>query len=333
MKIIDIIVHEIETESGSSDVLINPREKALDPKDENVIRLIELINDAYASAKSLDYGKFVNSQNFPTLLGRYVSADKPFYESSIDAMEELKSRMQSQQLSTGGYIVLARFDNSDSTSFFMVVMLKIKEGLVFDENMDLLEVERLDLEQLHFAARINLTLQNKGNNKRYVSFLKGKRSQDDVSKYFREFLGIDEKSYESATGSTNSLIDTMKSYAEINDWDDEDFSEVKTRVFAYAKTQFENNQVVSITALSNLIDPENSEEFVAHANEKELPSTFHIDRKRLNRLKRYSGSDKDVNISFSNDVFNKRVFINPSEDQIVIKGIPEQLKKELIEDE
>ena len=333
MKIIDIIVHEIETESGSSDVFVNPREEALNSKDQNVIRLMELINDAYASAKSLDYGRFVTSLNFPTLLSKYSSGDKPFYESSIDAMEELKSRMQSQCLSTGGYIVLARFDSTDSTKYFMVVMLKIKEGLVFDENMDLLEVERLDLEQLHFAARVNLTLWGKQNNKRYVSFLKGKRSQDNVSKYFRSFLGIDEESYESATGATNSLIDTMKSYAELNDWDDGSFSDVKTRVFAYAKTQFESNQAVSITALSNLIDPENSDEFVAHANEKELPSTFHIDRKRLNRLRRYSGSDKDVNISFSNDVFNKRVFINHNEDQIVIKGIPEQLKKELIDDE
>ena len=122
MKIIDIIVHEIETESGSSDVFVNPREEALNSKDQNVIRLMELINDAYASAKSLDYGRFVTSLNFPTLLSKYSSGDKPFYESSIDAMEELKSRMQSQRLSTGGYIVLPRFDSTDSTKYFMVVM-------------------------------------------------------------------------------------------------------------------------------------------------------------------------------------------------------------------
>jgi nucleoid-associated protein len=331
MKILDIIVHEIETESGSSDVLVNPREKALDPSDKNVIHLMELINDAYGSAKSLDYGKFVDTLNFPKLLSQYQSGQKSFYDLSLEAMDELKSRMQTQRLSTGGYIVLSRFDSSESTKFFMAVMLKIKEGLVFDEDMELLEVERLDLEQLHFAARINLSLQSSKPDKRYVSFLKGKRSQEDISKYFRAFLGVDETSYESAKGATTTLIDSIKYYAANKKWTEEEYSAVKSRVFAYAKTQFENSNSVNISALSSLIDPESADDFVKHANKHELPATFHIDSKVLNRLRRYSGGDKEVNISFTNDAIDKRIFIDHKKDTITLKGIPQRLKQDLLE--
>lgn len=331
MNIIDIIVHEVETESGSSDVHINPREKALDPNDQNVIRLMELIADAYSSAKSLDYGRFVGSLNFPKILNQYNAGNKAFYETSIEAMEELKSRMETQRLSTGGYIVISRFDNDEATKFFMVVMLKIKEGLVFDENMDLLEVERLDLEQLHFAARINLSLQASSPDKRFVSFLKGRSSTEDISKYFRAFLGIDESSYESARGATNTLIDAIKEYATNKSWSEEEYNSAKSRVFAYAKTQFEASNSVNINALSNLIDPEFADDFVKHANDQELPSTFHIDRKVLDRLRRYSGGDKEVNISFTNDVINKRIFIDHENDTITLKGIPQRLKQDLID--
>lgn len=331
MKILDIIVHEIKTDSGNNDVHIIARENALDPADQNVIRLMELINGAYSSAKSLDYGRFIDTLNFPKMLSEYNSGHKAFYDASIDAMDELKSRMQTQRLSTGGYIVLARFDSDESINYFMVVMLKIKEGLVFDENMELLEVERLDLEQLHFAARINLSLQTSNPEKRYVSFLKGRRSQEDISKYFRAFLGVDESSYESAKGATTTLIDAIKTYATSKSWTEEEFSTVKSRVFAYAKTQFENSNAVYINALSSLIDPDSADEFIIHANAHELPAAFHIDSKVLNRLRRYSGGDKEVNISFTNDVINKRIFVNHEMDTITLKGIPLRLKQDLLD--
>lgn len=331
MNLVDIIVHEIKTESHSNDVSIVPREKALESSNPNVLRMMELINSAYSSATSLDYGKFTESLNFPKLLSLYKTEKKSFYDTTIDAMAELKSRMQTEPLSTGGYIVFARFSNADSTDFFMVVMLKIKEGLVFDENMDLLEVERLDLEQLHFAARINLTVQSSSPDKRYVSFLKGKRSSDNISLYFKAFLGVDEESYESAKGATNNFIDSLKLYATENEWTEEEFNNAKSRVFNYSKEQFDQKQAVTISALSNLIDPENSEKFIQHANQSELPSSFHIDRRVLNRLRRYSGGDKEVNISFSNETINRRIFIDQDNDTITLKGIPSKLKQDLIE--
>lgn len=331
MKIEQIIVHQILSETGSNDVEVVLRNDVFDNTDDNVIRLMELVGQSYASSKSLDYGRFKSSLNFPQNLNSYIEGDREFCQMTEFAMDELKSHMESQILATGGYMLFARY-KTEKTDFFISVMLKIKDELVFDSKMNLLQVERLNLDQLHFAARVNLSLLSIDSPQRYVSFLKGKKAADDVSGYFKAFLGIDNESFESSSNSTAKLVSTIKKYAAENKWTDEQAAQAKTKIYDYAIAQFELNKTVELEAIGNLVVPEDSDSFVEFANDCELPGSFHVDKNKLKKLRRYSGSDRHVSISFSNDALeSKRITIDQKSDTLTVIGIPLSLKNMLMD--
>ncbi|MDP1007616.1 nucleoid-associated protein, partial [Klebsiella pneumoniae] len=76
-------------------------------------------------------------------------------------------------------------------------------------------VNRLDLDHIRLAARINISeWQNNPNSKQYISYLKGKQGRR-LNDYFRDFIGCQEGI--DAPSETRTLLKAFSDFVESED--------------------------------------------------------------------------------------------------------------------
>lgn len=328
MNIHHIIVHSIKKEQHqAADIKVNLRQSEL-TIDKRVVTLVEGIRDVYTNKTGKAFGQLGEDKFFSTQLHKMYTGQLTFIKFTNQAMKELKAHMAAQSLATGGYLIFADFESHEARHF-MVVMLKSKQGLSFDEELGLMDTQHLELDKLHFAAMIDVDVWNSemaGNN---VSFIKG-RASATVSDYFKAFLGIQEFS-ESST-ITQHLINAVSNfYRHELQLDNVQVEEYKKRVHDYCHLKHDNEESIFLDELSRFLDEHKPTKFMKYAQKNyEIPNEFQVDRNRLRKFLRYSGKDQGVSISFTSDAFGKRVKYNPDKDVLTIKQIPKALREQLV---
>ncbi len=331
MNIHNVIVHSIEKEQHETEktkVQLKDEELTIDSRLKNLmLNVQEIYNDK--TGKS--WGKLISDQSFPHMLGRMLDNELSFIDLSKRAMPLLKVQMDQQPLSTGGYILFI-YMTSKGKRFFMVVMLKSKKGMTFNETLELLETDHLDTDKLHFAARINIDEWQNDNEHQhsYVSFVKG-RSSGKVTSYFRAFLGIDE--FIDAIKSTGHLITAINGYCkEQLELTGSQLEDYKKNVHEYCKTKHQSGQTVYLDELSAYLDGDEPHKFMKYAHENhKLSNEISIDINKLRKLVKYSGQDSEVSIKFGSETLGKRVKYDKEKDILTIYRVPQDLRKQLNE--
>lgn len=329
MNINHIIVHSIEKEQhqDQADIEVHLREDEL-PVDDRVIALLEGVRDVYTNKTGKAFGGLGENRFFSRELRRMYDELVEFIEFTNIAMNELKGHMAAQPLATGGYLLFADFNNH-GTRYFMVVMLKSKEGLSFDDELELMDAHQLDLDKLHFAARVDVDAWQGDDDGNNVSFIKG-RASTSVTQYFKEFLGIEEFS-ESVKTTQNLITAVTNYYRQELGLDADAVEEYKKVIHDYCSSKHANEEPIFLDELSRYLDEENPTRFMEYAQENyEIPNEFQVDKNRLRKFLRYSGQDKGVSISFTSEVFGSRVKYDPATDVLTINQIPKTLKKQLV---
>lgn len=328
MHIGNCIVHQVVTQQGSSEVLLNERDTELPVDAPQLPKLLETIRDSYRKESNLAYGDFEEVHTFPEKLEEFEQGRMNFIAFSKRAMSELKSRMESEPLSTGGYVLFAYYQDG-GTNYLMIVMLKDAAGLSFNDDLDLLNIHHLDLDKLHFAARVNFRTWQSGG-QRCISFLKG-RSRADVTVYFKRFLGIDESTYQDERDNTRLLKKAISEYCQAQDFSVATENVIRLRVRDYGLQQLDAHQPAGLRAIANMVDPENPERFVLFANDDQvnLPGDIPLSRQELRRFTRFNGRDKLINITFEQEALEKDRVHWDHNDTLTIKGIPDKLKESL----
>ena len=188
MNITNIIAHFLgkKQQDRLEDITIQLRDIELVINDK-VKWLIQQIIEVYSGRTGKSFGYLKSTGTFFQQLEYYLGKNESFVDYSIHCMDELKAKISEQPLSTGGHLIFCKFD-SDSKEWLLIAMLKSKEGLSFNQELELLQSNALDLDRLHFAARISL---EKDSMERFkVSFVKG-RVSIDVTKYFKDFFEVE----------------------------------------------------------------------------------------------------------------------------------------------
>jgi len=329
MDIRHIIVHSIEKDQhqDQADIDIHLREEEL-PVDDRVISLLDGVREVYTNKTGKAFGELGEDRFFSRELRRLYEGNMDFIEFTNVAMNELKGHLAAQPLATGGYLLFSDFENN-GRHYFMVVMLKSKDGLSFDDELELMDAHHLDLDKLHFAARVDVNSwqsEDDGNN---VSFVKG-RASTSVTLYFKEFLGIEE--FSESVKTTQNLVTAVTNYCRQElELGNEDIEAYKKTVHDYCKMKNENEDPIFLDELSRYLDEENPTRFMEYAQENYvIPNEFQVDKNRLRRFLRYSGQDKGVSVSFTSEVFGSRVKYDPETDILTINQVPKTLKKQLM---
>ncbi|MBL7583493.1 nucleoid-associated protein, partial [Pseudomonas aeruginosa] len=152
--------------------------------------LLADLNESY-NAKNKAWGFFYGESGaypFSGWLGEYLEGDRDFVGFSREAVEHLQKLMEESNLSTGGHVLFAHYQQG-MTDYLAIALLHHSEGVAVNESLEVTPSRHLDLGQLHLAARINISeWRNNKQSMQYISFIKGKGGRK-LSDYFRDFIG------------------------------------------------------------------------------------------------------------------------------------------------
>ena len=310
MEIHHVIVHKINSEQYSSKVTTIQREKEITLPNKNADNLLGYVIESFNKDVDIAYAGFDEKSWFPAQLNSFNDSKLTFYDFSCQSLTELASKMQLVAAATGGYLTIFHYTENNN-NFLMVILLKDREGIVINQNLEIEIIQSLNLERLHFAAKINI---NKWKNpdleeqRNHISFLKGK-GREYVVDYFRSFLGIDETMYVDPHRNNLELVNAIKEYAS----QEKDFQKRNAlidRVHSYLDTQTDNNEPIALGYLASLASPENPNLFVSflHDAGTELPGEFPGDKKVIEKLIRYHIRTKEYTLTFLKKAVDDGIF-------------------------
>jgi nucleoid-associated protein len=334
MNIRNIIVHEVRKEDGDEKAEILPRHEE-NEINEHANTLSTELSQLFRKT-GLNTGGFLELESeddplphFVGLLTNYFNGEafSEFANFSNSAAKEFKRKLDESGSSKGGYLWFNHYINN-SEHFLSVVLLRKKAGLSISADLTLDEIERIDLDKLHMAARINLTSWLEGSSSRYIAFRIG-RDAKDVTSYFSKFIGCQE--YTRAKVDTQQLVQVVRKYCAQHGFGEVKSEGVKQFVYEQCLDWLAEEIPVSIDALSVLLDgkfqPSQQNLFleIAQGDPFFLNNEIPIEKSALRGLTRYSGKNKKMALSFDSDLLNVSVFYNDGNKSLLFTELPDKL--------
>ena len=177
MPIRHSIIHQIDKKpDGTQAVLhVSKTELAESQATEN---LLHDLNVAYNAKTGKAWGFFhAQSGAFPFSgwLQAYIEGGE-FIEFSHTAVEHLQKLMEESNLSVGGHVLLAHYQQG-LTDYLMVALLQHSEGVTVSADLSVTPSKQLDFGNITLAAQINISeWRSNPKSRQYISYLKGSRA-------------------------------------------------------------------------------------------------------------------------------------------------------------
>jgi len=330
MPIRHCIVHLIDKKPDGSPAVLHARDSELTGSDA-IEHLLADLNDSYNAKQGKAWGLFHGESGaypFSGWLKQYLEGQKDFTAFSKQAVEHLQALMEESNLSTGGHVLFAHYQQG-MTEYLAIALLHHSDGVAVSDTLDVTPSRHLDLGQLHLAARINLSeWQNNPQSKQYISFIKG-RNGKKVSEYFRDFIGCQEGV--DGPGETRTLLKAFSDFVEQEDLPEEAAREKTQTLVDYATSQTKRGEPVTLEELSSLIDEDRPKAFFEHIRNQDygLSPEIPADKRTLNQFKRFTGRAEGLSISFESHLLGSKIEYDEEAGTLVIKGLPTQLVDQL----
>ena len=330
MPIRHCIVHLIDKKPDGSPAVLHARDTELAASDA-IENLLADLNDSYNAKQGKAWGFFHGESGAYPLSGwlkQYQEEEKDFTTFSRIAVEHLQKLMEESNLSTGGHVLFAHYQQG-MTEYLVIALLHHSEGVAVNAELDVTPSRHLDLGQLHLAARINLSeWKNNQHSKQYISFIKGKNGKK-VSDYFRDFIGCQEGV--DGPGETRTLLKAFSDFVESEDLPEEAAREKTQTLVDYATSQTKQGEPITLEELSSLIDEDRPKAFYDHIRNKDygLSPEIPADKRTLNQFRRFTGRAEGLSISFEAHLLGSKIEYDEEAGTLVIKGLPTQLIDQL----
>lgn len=330
MPIRHCIVHFIDKKPDGSPATLHARDAEL-PGSEAIENLLADLNDSYNAKQGKAWGYFQEESGaypFSGWLDHYLDGAGDFAAFTRQAVEHLKTLMEESNLSTGGHVLFAHYQQG-MTDYLAIALLHHSEGVAVTERLELAPTRHLDLGQLHLAARINLSeWRNNRQSRQYISFIKGKNGRK-VSDYFRDFIGCQEGV--DAPSETRTLLKAFSDYVEREDLSEEQAREKTSVLVDYASTQARLGEAITLEELSGLIDEDQPRAFYDHIRNQDygLAPEIPPDKRTLNQFRRFTGRAEGLSISFEAHLLGNRIEYDEAQNSLIIRQLPTQLADQL----
>ena len=330
MPIRHCIVHLIDKKPDGSPAVLHARDSEL-AASQAMENLLADLNESYNAKQGKAWGLFHEESGaypFSGWLKAYLDGEQDFTAFSRIAVEHLQKLMEESNLSTGGHILFAHYQQG-MTEYLAIALLHHSEGVAVNAELDVTPSRHLDLGQLHLAARVNLSeWKNNHNSKQYISFIKGKNGKK-VSDYFRDFIGCQEGV--DAPSETRTLLKAFSDFVESEDLAEEKAREKTEALVDYATSQAKLGEPITLEELSGLIDEERPRAFFEHIRNKDygMAPEFPADKRTLNQFRRFTGRAEGLSISFESHLLGSAIEYDEARDMLIIRQLPTQLKDQL----
>jgi nucleoid-associated protein len=330
MPIRHCIVHLIDKKPDGSPAVLHARDSEL-TSSQAMENLLADLNESYNAKQGKAWGLFHEESGaypFSGWLKAYLDGEQDFTAFSRQAVEHLQKLMEESNLSTGGHVLLAHYQQG-MTDYLAIALLHHSEGVAVTDALDVTPAKHLDLGQLHLAARINISeWQNNKQSKQYISFIKGKNGKK-VSDYFRDFIGCQEGV--DGPGETRTLLKAFSDFVESEDLPEEQAREKTKTLVGYATGQAKLGEPITLEELSGLIDEERPKAFYEHIRNKDygMAPEFPADKRTLSQFQRFTGRAEGLSISFEAHLLGSKIEYDEGRDMLIIRQLPTQLKDQL----
>ncbi len=301
MPIRHAIVHLIDKKPDGQPATLHARDATLTDS-QAIENLLADLNDSYNAKPNKAWGLFHEESGaypFSGWLSAYLEGEQDFVAFSRQAVEHLKSLMESSNLSTGGHVLFAQYQQG-MTDYLTIALL-----------------------------RINLSeWRNNKQSRQYISFIRGKGGKK-VSDYFRDFIGCQEGV--DAKGETRTLLKAFSDYVESEDLPEEAAKEKTDTLVDYASSQAKRGEPMALDALSELMDDQAPRAFYDYIRNKDygLAPEIPADKRTLNQFRRFTGRAEGLSISFEAHLLGSRIEYDEGQDLLIIREVPSQLKDQL----
>lgn len=303
----NVIIHELvkiakEPISPIEEERFRFRDTALDCNNSTVQKMIGEINSLYGkNGNSAQYGVFKEEETergpvpdaIIDYIGNTTRSTQQFIDLSVKIMFKLGKEAEKQRLSSGGVIVFADYLR-DGVHFFLVTMIKSKEGIRLSAKMEPELLEQLELSKINQAARIDFErffhFQNSSDIERndlsYLSFIGG-NSSSNASGYFVSALGCDKGV--SSNKATKDLPKEIKKFFNQHEEIKVHSKKFREDVISYLGRQAENQKpallsdikLMSLKYMFNLNEETRnslSEDLISYLNSENvrIPNEFSV---------------------------------------------------------
>ena len=330
MPIRHCIVHLIEKKPDGTPAVLHARESELGDS-QAIENLLADLNESYNAKQGKAWGFFHEESGAYPLSGwltQYMDGSEDFTAFSRKAIEHLQKLMEESNLSTGGHVLFAHYQQG-MTDYLAIALLHHSNGVTVTDSLDVAEARHLDLGQLHLATRINISeWKNNQQSRQYISFIKGKNGKK-VSEYFRDFIGCQEGV--DGPSETRTLLKAFSDYVESEDLPEGKAREKTSALVGYASSQAKIGEPMSLEELSGVIDEERPRAFYDHIRNKDygLSPEIPTDKRTLNQFQRFTGRAEGLSISFESHLLGSKVEYDEARDMLIIRNLPTQLTDQL----
>lgn len=331
MLIKNLIVHKIYSNQYEPDVIIQARKKENSLPNPDADNLLTSVEVSFGKDRNIAYAGFDESKWFPLNLKKVLAGKLNFLDFTINGLDILKDFMTMVPPATGGYLSLINYEDDSGIPFFMAILLKDRDGIGINDMLDLEPIQSLELDKLHFAARINIMRwlsKEPSQNINHITFLKG-ANRENVVKYFQQYLGINEGLYSDPQKNNKDLVNSVLSYTHIEYNLDEAKNAIR-RVHDLANQKDQANESITLSEISNIVNPKDPDHFVTylHDQEIEIPGEFPVVMGTINKLDKFKFQTKDLYLSFHRNAIDDELLWINNDGNLEIKNVPEKIKRE-----
>lgn len=268
MELKHLAIRELIKEAEEETARISEKGGNMDVYNSMVRNLFSSLLAAFERRSSLTHGSFnqENEEGYP-----FISAFEKYLvnEDSQDSFTLLTDTGMAQlaaaiaapnaRAACGGYVIFAVY-GSDRYDYMLIALVRDKSSIALDGSLKPTEVIEVNLEQLHQAARINITTFKQGKDS-YLSFI-GSKQKGDVTHYFSAAFGCTDVT--PSRKSTSELIKATRDFCRQHDLNDKK-EEVVEDVVSYLERQRAEKQSANLSDVERLFDayipPEQAETF------------------------------------------------------------------------
>ncbi len=356
-----VIIHELVKTQHKPIQPSNLRDEILDPGLDSVQKLVVGITSLYGKRNNTaHYGTFRSDEGrgyFPDAFESYAASMTPnnkfFFDLSLMGMKSLYQTAENIHAASGGYILFSDYSNAQGR-FFLVAMIKQKEGLTLSKMLVPEELAQIDLSRLYQAARISFgklsaykaadeVTQQELN---YLSFV-SPSSTKSAAGYFVSALGCAPGT--AAARATDTIIRESVAFFRQHDELRNHRQEFKNLLMEYLTRKEERGESVKLSEVENLARrympadhpgkaDEIADEFISHLNSEEhsVPVEFPVSKRALvkHRQIRYKADNWDLAFErvALGETDDAQVYYDRQGGRIILNTVPTKMI-ELIQEE
>ena len=329
MPIHHCIIHRIDKKPDGTPAVVHVSSTEL-VESQATENLLHDLNVAYNAKIGKAWGFFhAHSGAFPLSgwLQAYIEGGE-FVEFSHTAVEHLQKLMEESNLSVGGHVLLAHYQQG-LTDYLMVALLQHSEGVTVNTDLSVTPSKHLDLGSINLAARINISeWHSNPKSRQYISYIKGSKGRK-ATDYFRDFIGCLEGV--DGPGETRTLLKAFSDFVTAEDMHEDSAREKTQALVSYSMAQAKIGEPITLDELSELIDEERPKAFYDFIRNKDygLSPEIPADKRTLNQFRRFTGRAEGLSISFEQHLLGSKIEFDKEAGTLMLRGLPTQLVDQL----